>query len=316
MQPGSKASPVSSVAMPAGGLKLVTGTHSGSLRLWELSDLFTDKPPSTSLRELRAEISALAISADGTKLIAATKPDGAISLFDIARSKGQPVQPQNRGRRLVLALSATPARFMAVTVAGPEQRRSCQLERWQADGRETVSLEISPGDRPVMAAAISPGQNYVAVAPQRQENSLEGEIWVLVLGPSLNRLKLAHGINTPLAMAFLDERRLAVAGQADKIEIFDLEAGGRKQVLRLPEQDRDHDVTALAFSADGHFLAAAERDGPVYFWDLVEGKEAKPVGGTPQEQVRWLSFLTQQNSRNVLLLPWNDGSVRWIAIGG
>ena len=316
VQPSSKGSAVSSLVMPASGLKLVTGTHSGSLRSWELSDSFTAKTPSTSLKELRAEISALAISADGTKLIAATKPDGAISLFDFALSKGQPVQPHNRGKRRVLALSAAPAQFLAVTIADPEHHRACQVERWQADGKEIGALEVAVGDRPVMAAAISPGQSYVAVAPQRQESSMEGEIWVFVPGPPFTHRKLTHGIGTPLAMAFLDERRFAVAGQADKIEIFDLEDGAQKQVLKLPEQDHDHDVTALAFSADGHFLAAAERDGPVHFWDLKAGSEAKPVEGTPQERAGWLSILTQQNNRNVLLLPWNDGSVRWIEIGG
>jgi WD40 repeat protein len=209
-----------------------------------------------------------------------------------------------------------------LSVVETKGRRIVQTERWQLDGKLAGNPAVlETGERGIMAAAFGPAGRF-AVAP-RQDDAGAGEILIFKLGDNRPEKTLTRTGATPRAIAFSpDKRMIAVAGQAEYIELWE-EADGnweRKESdkLRPPLDPSDsHDLTALAFSPDSRFLASADELGNIYYWNLQSSpRVARRVEGTPKQHISWLAFLKNFESDAVLLSPWDNGGVYRIAFGG
>jgi WD40 repeat protein len=65
-------------------------------------------------------------------------------------------------------------------------------------------------------------------------------------------------------------------------------------------------VNALAFTPDGQFLAAGGRDGLIFIWDVLSGKEIKKLHGHTN-RINSLAFHPQSGE---LISADQDGVVR------
>lgn len=72
----------------------------------------------------------------------------------------------------------------------------------------------------------------------------------------------------PLALAFVDEKRLAIASEAGAVRLFDIEANKLVRHYR----GMVWAVNALACSHDGRWLVAGGQDGVFQRWDVESGK--------------------------------------------
>jgi RNA polymerase sigma factor (sigma-70 family) len=72
----------------------------------------------------------------------------------------------------------------------------------------------------------------------------------------------------PLALAFVDEKRLAVASEAGAVRLFDIAANK----LLCDYRGMVWAVNALACSRDGRWLVAGGQDGVFQRWDVASGK--------------------------------------------
>jgi hypothetical protein len=69
------------------------------------------------------------------------------------------------------------------------------------------------------------------------------------------------------------------------------------------------EVLSVAFSADGHILASASRDGTIKLWDIPKGQELETLRGQ-SERARSVTFSPYQNVQ-VLILASMDGLTAW-----
>jgi WD40 repeat protein len=91
-----------------------------------------------------------------------------------------------------------------------------------------------------------------------------------------------------------DGKRLASAGVAGAVEVWDVAAGGKPITLQKkgrPSSDGrlDH-VFALAFSADGRRLTWAGNDGTVKVWDLASSKVVRTFTSPHSMRLRGKEF--------------------------
>jgi hypothetical protein len=316
---------VTAIAISDDGTKVAAGTQSGSIKVLRVEGFDKLQEISTASLQPPARISALAFAANGSGRLGAAAQDGSIAIYDTkpatTRLLGKPDGAAEGSKRWVPAWAAAAGGFVALSVVETSGRRVVQTERWQPDGKPAGSpVVLETGERGIMAAAFAPKLGRFAAAP-RQDDSGSGEILIFTLGDSRPATTLTRTGATPLAIAFSPgERAIAVAGQADYVELWEGDGNWDKkepEKLRLLTDSLDHDVTALAFSPDNRFLASADEQGNIYYWDLrSKPRLARRIEGTPKQHVPWLAFLRGFDGDAVLLSPWNNGSVYRIAFGG
>jgi RNA polymerase sigma factor (sigma-70 family) len=93
---------------------------------------------------------------------------------------------------------------------------------------------------------------------------------VLLWHPDADRSFGDHDLRTvvPLALAFVDEKRLAVASEAGAVRLFDIAANK----LLCDYRGMMWAVNALACSRDGRWLVAGGQDGVFQRWDVASGQ--------------------------------------------
>jgi RNA polymerase sigma factor (sigma-70 family) len=84
-----------------------------------------------------------------------------------------------------------------------------------------------------------------------------------------------HNLRTvaPLALAFADEKRLAVGSEAGGVRLYDVVA----HKLLGDYRGLQWSVNAVAFSPDGRKLLAGGHDGAFIRWDVASGKADEPA---------------------------------------
>jgi len=273
---------VNSIAFHPNGRILASGSHDGTVRLWDV----------TSGQEMQwplqgtAPVYSVAFSPDG-RTLAWGSGDGTVQLRDVSAapvlSKAEGLNTgMARGRRLH-QLKGHVGEVNSVAFSPDGRTLASDSDKtvvlWDVtSGREVRQLR---GHRHVVqSVAFSPDGRLLASAGGDKTVRL----WGVSAGPVLSKTK---GLNTGVAsgravqvrrleghtepvwsVAFSPDGHTLASGSHDKtVRIWD---AVRSQVARLLEK-HPGGVNSVAFSPDGRLLASASLD-TVVLWDLAQGR--------------------------------------------
>jgi RNA polymerase sigma factor (sigma-70 family) len=157
---------------------------------------------------------------------------------------------------------------------------------------------------PVRALAFSADSKVLASAGTDRH--------VLLWWPDVDRAFGDYDLRTvePLALAFVDARRLAVASEAGGVRLFDVAAN---QLVRN-YRGMTWAVRAVACSRDGRWLVAGGQDGVFQRWDVASGQADEHATPGHRGPV-WCADVSPRG--RVIVTGGLDGTVRlWDAVSG
>ena len=240
---------VVAIAFKQDGRTLISASRDGTIRLW---DAAAEPEPAPQLKPrifLRQDsLSAMTLAKDDHRLISASTRERIIRLWELNKPTTiEPLQLWDHERSVVaVAFSPTPAGLHLVSADRDGSARSWNLtEPFPIGFGGAESQDRNPGAEPQGGASGSPEKAF--------------------------RTRAVNPAISP------DGRTLATAGEnADKdyiIRLWNL-TDSTVQPRSLPGQAR---ITALAFSPEGHTLAAADKNRKVFLWNLDEPTAAPRV---------------------------------------
>jgi WD40 repeat protein len=305
-EPGHRL-PVGNVQLSPDGTMLTTAAARDSVRLWDLAQAKEIKKI-----PLTAQHGAVALSADGRRVYVAKV--GTIEIWDVMT--GERVGEVKAGNILIAALAVSPnGKTLAVRSA---QGGAIQL--WDtATGKKTgVLADQVPetgGIRRVMVGlgqasgvataeiVFSPDGRFIAGASANRHLSL----WDVSTGARLWETEVPAVDRFAFAA---DGRMLALLNPDGTVSLVEACTGQARGTLgqARPKVDDGMRATvfvpgglpptfndarpnphALAFSADGRYLATSHAEQSIHLWDLETGKQIDPLMGH-QGGIAGLSF--------------------------
>lgn len=247
---------LTSVQFSPDGDWLASSSLDGTVRLWSTRTWKTERNLNHG-----AEVYAIAFSRDG-KLLASGGYDARIVLWSVASGK------QVRAVKLsdwISGLSFTPAGDL---VAGSNDH-TVRVIRPQ-DGAILRTIDTK---QEVLSLAVSTDGRYLATA-------IPVKIWNLTTGEALTKEVRAFGNN---GLAFSPNGQfLATAEPVGGARILSVPTGERRQSLNITQQKKmkgpqgyvqelfNMPASAVAFSADGMWLATGGTEFGLQLWRLVD----------------------------------------------
>jgi WD40 repeat protein/serine/threonine protein kinase/class 3 adenylate cyclase len=251
------------LAFSSRGEWLVSGGFDQQINIWEVA---TQK----KLRTLRGhlnEVWSVEFSSDDRFLLSSSK-DGTIRLWE-PRAEAQPTRWWLDSSDSFLGFAADGRRFVSITTNGTT------LRHWDGPRLvKTVPLQKIEPKEGVFRPVLSPRSLNLFTG------TTNGTVYVhsAETGRAIRSLKLADQLNGLTAVS-PDERWLAggVATSGDLRGLWAWDASSGAPAARFPEYGWPYGV--MAFSCDGHFLAAGTTNHAIKVWDLELGRSPHTLTG-------------------------------------
>jgi eukaryotic-like serine/threonine-protein kinase len=240
-----------SLALRPDGRRLVLTP--GFPALW---DVDTGRPGIQLQKRSRARY--VTFSADGERL-AARNEDGSVQVWEARTGREVFSLPANPYAGQSVALSPDGTRLATGQVSKTEQVRVWDVQT----GRQLHALRTGRvANGPVLAFSAD-GRRLAAVGANPAVR-----VWDAETGQEVRSVPGAAGRGVTATAFSPDLRRIAWSGNADgavygTVTVLDVETGREALTFR----GLGENVTGVAFSADGRFLAAASSDGTLRVWN-------------------------------------------------
>ena len=239
--------PITQIAYLPDG-RLVTGSESGAVRIWNLQ---SEEQEGTPMEHVD-EITSLAVALDGSKIIS-SDDGGEISVWDVESHK------------LVKAWSHQEG-YPEVAISPND---------WLiAAGGDTVGIYTMEGEQvnsfyvnDVFSLSFSPDGNKLACGTKNDIRVYDVKTGTLVLDP----LK-GHKYRIRSVLWSRDGSRLFSASPDGTIRCWNYSTG---EQVGQPWTGHTDWISSLSLSPDGELLASASLDKTVRFWDTARGH---PIG--------------------------------------
>jgi WD40 repeat protein len=278
---------VAGVAFRPDGTLLATGSHDGTIKLW---DVATGKEVRTLTGHTR-EVTAVAFSPDG-KVLASGSTDAAdntLKLWEV--DSGKHLRNLHSGFADVRCVAFSPdGKLLAGGRNGDNTIRLWNVET----GQELRTLGGHVGA--VNGLAFRKDSQVLASASQ------DGTVKLWEAATGKERFPRAGHTGQVYGVAFSpDTRLLATAGQDHTVRLWEPIAG--KEVYAL-KQDPDA-FLAVTFRPDGKGLAASTKNW-IKLWDPATGKEVGGLGGHQD----WVGSVAFSPNGQLLASASNDHTAR------
>ncbi len=267
---------VVAVAISPDSKTLVSASHDGRLKLW---DVTTGKEQAT-LGEYRGCLGCVAFSSDGKTLASGAIgspvdfPDlYQVNLWDVATGKVRGTMGDTMEMSTFYSVAFSPD-GKTLAAAGDETVKLWDLatkkERATLQGHTKEDRETTEPAYPVESVAFSPDGKTLAAA----SHDMTVKVWDVATS---RRSTLQGHTHAVYSVAFsLDNKTLASSSGDKTVKLWDLATNKERATL----QGHTESVMSIAFSPNGKILASAGVDKSVKLWDVATGKELATLQGT------------------------------------
>jgi WD40 repeat protein len=255
-------SQVEAVAFAPDGRMIASCGGDSSVWLWDVSHIDAIEPRAPVNLNHDSPRVALAFSADGKYLVSAG--DGSVAVWVCNAGVFEPLIEKTGPTARCLAFSPD-SRTLAL--GGDDGA----IRLWEAPSWQERAVLRTHTDS-VRNVAFSPdGRRLVSSGQDRRVM-----VWDAVRGNAIRQI--AHAGPSPVQLADFspDGRTIAIGelgGAPSDVDLVDPETGA----VRTKLTGHDCGLRTLAFSPDGHALAAAGDDGRITVWNLADANRRRTI---------------------------------------
>ena len=240
---------------------LISGSHDGTLKLWDLKKIGIN-PPKT-LDQHSEGVHSVAFSPDGKWIVSCSK-DRTIRLWDI---NGEPVGEPFKGHTdTVTSVAFSPDSKLIVSGSGSLDKTICL---WDLDGKP-IGIPLKGHKAQVNSVTFNP-KNYNQIASGSDDQSII--LWNLSSLESsvLKSPKVKGRKSIVKSVAFSPDGRWLVSGGSDRhVRLWDLTTDKPTSHILGSHSAM---VNSVVFSPDGTKIASGGEDQTVMIWEIDKPKK-------------------------------------------
>ena len=324
---------VTSLAISADGLTVVSGSRDNTVRLWNTDSATPICAPLLGHEEM---VHSVAISADGRTVVSGSW-DSTVRLWDaeIAKPIGEPIHGcayaadcvaiSGDGRMMVSGSVDSMVRLWdvesATPIGGPlrghEEMVHCiamsadgrtvvsgssdnTVRLWDTESSKPIGEPIRATEYSVEGVAISPDGRWVAsISSDRTVRLWDKENLSQICEPLLGYDEVVHSV------AISSDGRTVVSGSWNNtVRLWDAETA---TLIGGPIRGHEHSVDCVAISGDGRTVASGSVDSTIRLWDV---ESATAIGELLREHQSSVESVAISTDGRWMVSGSRDGTVQ------
>jgi WD40 repeat protein len=265
---------------------LASGGDDRTVRFWDVrrgvaGTVLTDaaEPDALVVPEAAARSRARACAAVGDGRFVVAGDEGALRLWDARRGRVQRVwagEAVAGGAAELVACAADPAEDL---YAVADLRGTAAL--WRSGSDEPVARLVEDHGGPLHCLDLDPESGVLLAGGEHGLRLWERPVLAAAAGSVAEVSTRVEHPGVRAARLTTGATRIVVGDEAGEVHLYARHhldgATAVRWEARLGRHERP--VTALAVSADGRFAASGSDDGEAVLWNLVLGREFRPLDG-------------------------------------
>ena len=266
--------PVESIAFSSDGRWLASGSSDNTARVWEVA--------TGSFRPFKDHtgwVTSVVFSPDG-KWLATGSRDKTIQIWDL--NSNRPARNPLRGHGdLIKALAFSPdGQWLAsgsfdgtVRIWKTSTGKEVRSLPGGTKGDNSCMAQSTAGNNPpcIIALAFVDGGREFLSANSKKVVSL----WETPTGRALRSTGDNKSLDLIESAAFAPDGRSLAVGADNAIEVYEVASGRKVKTL----DSRTAGLEAIAFSANGRWLALGGKDKAIHLWDIASGRQLPRLVG-------------------------------------